>query len=220
MFIHVHTWTNMFIHCMYMYMNLPTCMYMYMNWYIFMYMYIHVYECKYMHVHGTFTYVQLSILNTVLTAPSLLTIIVALQYTSPRYSESCTAFNPFQHHYFQRNMVFTSTYKYIQCTDAVRTGMYLVHNHTSLPIRVRPDQPRDTGESQLRASSAHAEQHPSIQQSSWLTDHPGAAWHVQTATATGLPHTHCCHAGHPLLHCHSCPLGSQSSCAGCTCEEW
>jgi hypothetical protein len=30
----------------------------------------------------------------------------------------------------------------------------------------------------------------------------------------------CCHAGHPLLQCHSCPEGSQFSCAGCTGEEW
>ncbi len=42
-----------------------------------------------------------------------------------------------------------------------------------------------------------------------LRDHPSAACLVQTATATGLPHTHCCHAGHPLLQCHSCPQGSQ-----------
>ena len=49
-------------------------------------------------------------------------------------------------------MVYTSTYTYIQCTDAVRTGMYFVHNHTSFPIR--PNQPCDTSESQLRAGAA------------------------------------------------------------------
>ncbi len=36
---------------------------------------------------------------------------VALWYTSPRYSESCTAFNFFQHHDFQPNMVYTSITK-------------------------------------------------------------------------------------------------------------
>ncbi len=50
-------------------------------------------------------------------------------------------------------------------------------------------------------------------QSFQLTGHPGAACHAQTATATGSPHTHCCHASHPLLQCHSCPPVSQTSCA-------
>jgi hypothetical protein len=55
-------------------------------------------------------------------------------------------------------------------------------------------------------SSAQAsEQPPSCHQSFQLTDHPGVACHVQTATATCLPHAHCCHAGHPLLQNHSCP---------------
>ncbi len=126
-------------------------------------MYIHVYECKYMHVYGTASNPQLEYCFDSTQAVKI--IVLALQYhdTSPRYSASCTAFNSFQHHYLQPNMVCTSTYKYIQCTDTVRTGMYFVHNHTSHPIR--PDQPCDAGESQLRAGSAHAEQHPSCQQS-------------------------------------------------------
>ncbi len=63
------------------------------------------------------------------------------------------------------------------------------------------------------------EQPPSWHQSFQLTDHPGVACHAQTAADTGSPHTNCCHAGHPLLQCHSCPQGSQTSCAGCTVEE-
>ena len=105
-------------------------------------------------------------------------------------------------------------YMFEYCTD---TCLQL-HNHTSFPIR--PDQPCDAGESQLRAGAAPSEQPPSLHQSFQLTDHPGVACHAQTATATGSPHTHCCHAGHPLLQCHSCPQGSQTSCAGCTGEEW
>ena len=105
-------------------------------------------------------------------------------------------------------------YMFEHCTD---TCLQL-HNHTSFPIR--PDRSCDAGESQLRAGAAPYEQPPSLHQSFQLTDHPGVACHAQTATATGSPHTHCCHAGHPLLQCHSCPQGSQTSCAGCTGEEW
>ena len=85
-------------------------------------------------------------------------------------------------------------YMYGHSTD---TSVQL-HNHTSFPIR--PDQPCDAGESQLRAGASPSEQPPSCHQSFQLTDHPGVACHVQTATATGLPHTHCCHACHQL-HC-------------------
>ena len=97
-------------------------------------MYIHVYECKYMHVYGTASNPQLEYCFD--STQPVKIIVLALQYhdTSPRYSASCTAFNSFQHHYLQPNMVYTSTYKYIQCTDTVRTGMYFVHNHTSHPI--------------------------------------------------------------------------------------
>ncbi len=66
-------------------------------------------------------------------------------------------------------MVYTSTYTYIQCTDPVRTGMYVVHNHTSLPIR--PNQPCDTCESQLCTAAAPPEQPPSCHQSFQLTVH-------------------------------------------------
>ncbi len=100
------------------------------------------------------------------------------------------------------------------CTDTC----VQLPNLTAFPIR--PDQPCDAGESQLRAGASPSEQPSSWHQSFQLTDHPGAAYHAQTATATGSPHTHCCHAGHPLLQCHRCPTGSQTSCAGCTCEEW
>ncbi len=106
----------------------------------------------------------------------------------------------------------------MQCTDTVRTGMYFVHNDTSCLIR--PDHPCDAGESQLRSGAAPSEQPSSCHQSFQLTDHPAVACHGQTATATGLPHTHCSHAGHLLLQCHSCPERNQTSCAGCTCEEW
>jgi hypothetical protein len=124
-----------------------------------------------MHVYGTASNPQLEYCFD--STQPVKIIVLALQYhdTSPRYSASCTAFNSFQHHYLQPNMVYTSTYKYIQCTDAVRTGMYFVHNHTSLPIKA--NQPCDAGGSPLRAGSAHAEQHPSGQQSPRLTDHPG-----------------------------------------------
>jgi hypothetical protein len=50
--------------------------------------------------------------------------------------------------------------------------MYFVHNHTSCPIR--PDQPCDAGESQLRAEAAPSEQPISCHQSFQLTDHQ--AW--------------------------------------------
>ena len=93
-----------------------------------------------------------------------------------------------------------------------------IHNHTSHSIT--PDQPCDAGESQLRAQPVPFGQHPSCHQSPQLTDHPGAACHVQIATATGSLHTHCCHAFHLHLQCHSCLQGSQNSCACCTCEEW
>ena len=79
-------------------------------------------------------------------------------------------------------MVYTSTYMFILCTYSVHAAMYFVHNHTSLQIRSYL--PCDASESQLRAGSAPAEQYPSCQQSPPLTDHPGAASHVQTATAT------------------------------------
>jgi hypothetical protein len=93
-----------------------------------------------------------------------------------------------------------------------------LHNPASLLIR--PDQPCYAGESQLRAGSSPSEQPPSCHLSPQLTDHPGAACLVQTATATGLPRTHCFHACHPLLQCHSYALGSLTSCAGCTGGEW
>ena len=93
------------------------------------------------------------------------------------------------------------------CTDP----SVQVHNHTSFPIR--PNQPCDASESPLRAGAAPSEQPSSWHQSFQSTDHPGAACHTQTATATGSPHTLCCHASHPLLQCHSCSQGSQTTCA-------
>jgi hypothetical protein len=48
-----------------------------------------------------------------------------------------------------------------------------LHYHTSLSIR--PDQPCDTCESQLRAGSSPSEQPPSCHQSSQVTDHTGVA---------------------------------------------
>ncbi len=50
----------------------------------------------------------------------------------------------------------------MQCTDALRTGIYFVHNDTSCPIR--PDHPCDARESQLRAAAAPSEQPPSCHQ--------------------------------------------------------
>ena len=58
----------------------------------------------------------------------------------------------------------------------------LLQNHNSLLIR--PDQPCNACESQLPAVYAPAEQPPSSHQSPYMTDHPGEACHVQTATAT------------------------------------
>jgi hypothetical protein len=95
------------------------------------------------------------------------------------------------------------------------------HNHSSLPSHIRSNQPCKASESQLSSSgSAPSEKPPSCHQTPQLTYHPGVAYHIQTASATGLPHTHCCHNCHPLLQCHSCPLGSQTACAGCICDEW
>ncbi len=98
---------------------------------------------------------------------------------------------------------------------SVHGGMDFVHNHTSLPIK--SDQPCDAGESQLHAGSAHAEQHPSCQKSPRLTDHPGAACHVQTATATvNLIHivaTASISSSSVTVHCHRCPFRSQNACS-------
>jgi hypothetical protein len=61
-------------------------------------------------------------------------------------------------------------YGYSLSTD---TSVQL-HSHTSLSIR--PDQPCDTGESQLLTGSSPSEQPPtSCHQSSQGTDHPGSA---------------------------------------------
>ena len=102
---------------------------------------------------------------------------------------------------------------YEHCTH---TSVY-VQNCTSFPII--PDQPCDAGESLLRAGAGPSELPPSWHQSFQLTDHPGAACHVQIATAKGSPHTHCCHACHPLLQSHRFPQESQTSGAVCTREE-
>ncbi len=109
--------------------------------------------------------------------------------------------------------VYEIIYLYVHDTVASEQ----LHNHISLPIR--PNQPCDAGESQLHTGASPSEQPPFCHMSPALTDHPSAACLVQTATATGLPHKHCCSAGNPLLHCHRCPQASQPSCAGCTCEE-
>ncbi len=79
-----------------------------------------------------------------------------------------------------------------------------VHNHTSFSIK--PYQPCDSCcKSQLLAGATPSELPSSWHQSFQSTDHPGAACHAQTATATVSPHMHCCQAFHPLLQCHSCP---------------
>jgi hypothetical protein len=90
------------------------------------------------------------------------------------------------------------TYTFINvnvCLYMVQTRLY--HITTTLHSPSGPN----AGESQLSAGSTPSEQPPSCHQSFQLTDHPGVACHVQTATASGLPHTHCCHAGHQLLQC-------------------
>ena len=92
-----------------------------------------------MYVHGTDMSVHIPILKTFFTASSLYTTVGSLLYVSLQYSESFAALKAFQNHYFHPNKVYTSTYTYIQCTDNVITGMFFVHNHTSLPIR--PEQP-------------------------------------------------------------------------------
>ncbi len=125
--------------------------------------------------------------------------------------ESFALWNFLQNHDLHTNMVYTRQYTYIICTYTVCICMYSVHNHDTFLIR--PYQPCDAGESQLYAQSVPFEQHPSCHKSPQLTDHPGAACHVQSATATGLPHTHCSLTIHPLRQCHSCQLGSQNSCA-------
>ena len=103
---------------------------------------------------------------------------------------------------------------YGHCTDTSVN----VHNNTSFPII--PEQSCDADEYLLRAGAAPSELPPSWHQSFQLTDHPGAACHAQIATATGSPHTHCCHACHPLLQSHRFPQESQTSYSGCTGEEW
>jgi hypothetical protein len=94
---------------------------------------------------------------------------------------------------------------YAHCTH---TSVH-VHNCTLFPTI--PNQPCDAGESLLRAGAAPSELPPSWHQSFQLTDHPGAACHIQIATATGSPHTNCCHACHPLLQSHRFPQESQTS---------
>ncbi len=76
------------------------------------------------------------------------------------------------------------TYLYVHGTYKcmyISICMDMVPNHTSFPIR--PDQPCDAGESQLRAEAAPSEQPPSWHQSLQLTDHLGVACHPKTATA-------------------------------------
>jgi len=93
------------------------------------------------------------------------------------------------------------------CLDTVQTRLCMFTTTLHFPSRPNlPDQPCDAGgESQLRAGAAPSELPSSWHQSFQSTDHPGAACHAQTATATVSPRTHCCQACHPLLQCHSCP---------------
>ncbi len=73
------------------------------------------------------------------------------------------------------------------CLDAVQTCLCSFTPTLHFPIR--PDQPCDASESQLRAGATPSEQQPSWHQSFQRTDHPGVACHAQTATATGSHHT-------------------------------
>ncbi len=102
------------------------------------------------------------------------------------------------------------TYMYINvniCLDTVQTRLCMFTTTLHFPSRLNlPDQPCDAGgESQLRAGAAPSELPSSWHQPFQSTDHPGAACHAQTATATVSPRMHCCQACHPLLQCHSCP---------------
>jgi hypothetical protein len=84
-----------------------------------------------------------------------------------------------------------------KCMDVVLTRLCSF----TTPLLIRPDQPRVACESQLRAGSAPSEQPSSWHQSFQPTDHPGTDCHVQTATATCLPHTHSCYCVTPAMRC-------------------
>ena len=85
--------------------------------------------------------------------------------------------------------VHTSIYQYILvCT---------ITSHVFIQIRLEP--PCETVSSPLPSCVVERPQ-----RSSWPwfvrpSDHPSAAFSDETATATGLPRTHCCLAFHPHL---------------------
>jgi hypothetical protein len=112
---HVHTWTVT-----------VTCIYMH----ICIYMHVLVHNMTSMYIHAcphTYLYVQLPILNNIFTAPILWTIMMivgALLYTSPKNSESYTEFKSLQNHYLQPNLVHRSTYQYIHVCTVYRRCMY------------------------------------------------------------------------------------------------
>ena len=65
-------------------------------------------------------------------------------------------------------MVYTGLHRFTSVCPPMYAFIQL-SNHTSCPIR--PNQPCDAGESQLRAGSSPSEQLPFCHQSSQLTDH-------------------------------------------------
>ncbi len=75
----------------------------------------------------------------------------------------------------------TYTFMYVnRCMDMVQARLYSFTTILHFPFQ--PVQPCDTCESQLRSGASPSEQPPSCHQSFQLTDHPGTACHVQTAT--------------------------------------
>ena len=79
-----------------------------------------------------------------------------------------------------------STYFY------VRVHTHTDHTHTSFPIRI----PCNPHESPSDACLTLCGQHPAYPKSPQLSGLLSEDCHVQTATATGLPHRRCCRACH------------------------
>ncbi len=106
----------------------------------------------------------------------------------------------------------TSKYQYIQ-------KIYTVHHHTSFVFGIRFNPPCTADESQMHAGAVHHCQLASFIQSPQLRDQPGVAssCHTQIATATHLPHRHCCHACCPPLLRQRSPSGNRNPCTCCTC---
>jgi hypothetical protein len=159
-------------------------------------MYVHVYEVTYKYEHVCTCYIHVH----TYTDMYIHVHVYLLMYVHGTYIHV--------HDYI--SLYVHCTYMYINvniCLDTVQTRLCMFTTTLHFPSRQNlPDQPCDAGgESQLCSGAAPSELPSSWHQSFQSTDHPGAACHTQTATATVSPRTHCFQACHPLLQCHSCP---------------